>query len=157
MSIDKNPSEQLFSFCQLFIENILFSFQETFRPKLSTLQLRILMCIKEHGPQTMSELAQRLRIPRQQSTQIVDRLYEMNLVQRQRDDRDRRIIRIVWSDSGKAQFSNEVNKYFDELYSRISSLPQEDCDEFMSSAASISRLLPAIGIDNASERMTAKK
>ena len=45
----------------------------------------------------MSELAERLLIPRQQMTQVVDRLADMGLIGRERDASDRRVVRIVWS------------------------------------------------------------
>ena len=45
---EDTPQERLFSFCQLFAEHILFSFQDAFRPQLSAWQQRTLMCLHAH-------------------------------------------------------------------------------------------------------------
>lgn len=145
------PQERLFSFCQLFIEHILFSFQDHFRSQLSTLQLRTLMCLHEHGPQTMSELADRMLIPRQQMTQIIDRLSDMDLISRERDKTDRRVIRIVWSESGRQQFSDSMMGFWDEFYTRLHTLPEQDARDFISSMDTMRRLLPLIPACGAAE------
>lgn len=141
---DGTPQERLFSFCQLFIEHILFSFQGTFRAQLSELQLRTLMCLHEHGPQTMSELADRLLIPRQQMTQVVDRLTQMELVSRKRDAADRRVVRIVWSEQGRLEFSNAMLRFFDDLYARLHTLSEQDLNDFIYCVDTLRRLLPQI-------------
>lgn len=138
------PQERLFSFCQLFIEHVLFSFHDRFRAQLSTLQLRTLMCLREHGAQTMSELAERLIIPRQQMTQVVDRLTEMALVERQRDENDRRAIRIVWSRKGEALFSESIMRFWDDFYACVHMLPEQDARDFMNSTETLRRLLPQL-------------
>lgn len=146
------PPERLFSFSQLFIEHVLFSFQEEFQPRLSTLQLRALMCLHEHGPQTMSELAERLLIPRQQMTQVIDRLSEMELINRVRNESDRRVIRIVWSEAGRAQFRKNMMRFWDDFYARVHTLPQQDAHDFMHSVDTLRRLLPQISCPVSCER-----
>lgn len=145
------PQERLFSFCQLFIEHILFSFQEHFRSQLSTLQLRTLMCLQEHGPQTMSELADRMLIPRQQMTQIIDRLSDMELISRERDIADRRVIRIVWSEKGRREFSDSMMRFWDDFYTRLHTLPEQDARDFMHSIDTMRRLLPVIPVADTAE------
>lgn len=149
---EETPQSRLSSLCQLFIEHILFSFQENFRPQLSTLQLRTLMCLHEHGPQTMSELAERLLIPRQQMTQVVDRLADMGLIGRERDASDRRVVRIVWSEEGRKQFSSSMMRFWDDFYARLHTLPEQDARDFMQSADTIRRLLPLIPTSIPTER-----
>lgn len=149
---DTSPQDHLFSFCQLFIEHILFAFQDSFRPHLSELQLRTLMCLHEHGPQTMSELADRLLVPRQQMTQVVDRLTQMELVSRLRNEADRRVVRIVWSEQGRREFSAAALRFFDDLYARLHTLSKQDLDDFMRCTDTLRRLLPLIPARPAPER-----
>ena len=76
--------ELLITFTQSFIESVLIPFQMVFRKRLSTMQLRMMLFLSRKGASNMTELSEALSVPRQQTTQIVDRLHEMGLVERVR-------------------------------------------------------------------------
>lgn len=80
--------ELLLSFTQSFIESVLIPFQTMFRKRLSSMQLRVMLFLCRKGPSTMTELSEAMSVPRQQTTQIVDRLHEMGLVERVREESD---------------------------------------------------------------------
>ena len=61
---------------------------------ISNAQVRAVVHLAEYGPQTMGELAQGLRITTPSTTGLINPLVEMDLVQRERDDEDRRVVRV---------------------------------------------------------------
>ncbi len=61
---------------------------------ISNAQVRAVVHLAEYGPQTMGELAQGLRITTPSTTGLINPLVDMGLVQRERDDEDRRVVRV---------------------------------------------------------------
>jgi len=59
---------------------------------LSKLNLHVLMLLDHHGPLPMSRLAALVDVSVSNMTGIVDRLEEHGMVERVRDDRDRRLV-----------------------------------------------------------------
>jgi DNA-binding MarR family transcriptional regulator len=75
-------------------------------------QLHALMWIGHDGPLTMGQLARRLCISEKTITGLVDRLERAALCQRERDEKDRRIIR--------ARISRKGTKIFREFHQHLS-------------------------------------
>jgi DNA-binding MarR family transcriptional regulator len=69
-------------------------------PRLSSRQAHALYVITA-GTIRMSELAKRLRMTQAGTTTVVDRLVELELVTRQRDVTDRRLIYLTATESGR--------------------------------------------------------
>ncbi len=70
-------------------------------------QMEALMLL--HGSATglsMHELAQALSVTPSSATQLVDRLVRMGLVERLREDEDRRLVRVQLSDAARRRFEN---------------------------------------------------
>ncbi|WP_288060094.1 MarR family winged helix-turn-helix transcriptional regulator [Thomasclavelia cocleata] len=55
----------------------------------------------QYGPLTMSEIAKRLKLSKQQATQLIDKLYSVQFVDRVLDKNDRRKILISPTDNAK--------------------------------------------------------
>lgn len=68
---------------------------------LSLVHLQVLMLLAEDGPQPMRVLAEPLDVSQASMTGIVDRMEQRGLVERHRDDDDRRVIRVALSDGGR--------------------------------------------------------
>lgn len=60
-----------------------------------------LIILYKHGPMKMSELSENLRLSKQQTTQIINKLYDAEFIERIYDEKDRRIIRIHISEKAK--------------------------------------------------------
>lgn len=60
-----------------------------------------LLILKKGGLVKMSEIARDLRLSKQQATQMIDRLYQHGMIDRQDDPQDRRSILIGINDKGK--------------------------------------------------------
>jgi len=71
---------------------------------ITTPQLNALLWLGVDGPLTMGELARRGGITEKTITGIVDRLERATLVRRERDERDRRIVRARLTRKGSASF-----------------------------------------------------
>ena len=60
-----------------------------------------LLILKKGGLVKMSEIARDLRLSKQQATQMIDKLYQHGMIDRQDDPQDRRSILIGINDKGK--------------------------------------------------------
>ncbi len=70
--------------------------------RLSLVHLNVLMLLDEDGPMPMRGLAEALDVSQASATGIVDRMEQRGLVVRERDDQDRRIVRVGITDEGQA-------------------------------------------------------
>lgn len=70
---------------------------------LSKLNLHVLMLLDHHGPLPMSKLAAFVDVSVSNMTGIVDRLEQHGLVERVRDDRDRRLVVVRATATGTAR------------------------------------------------------
>jgi DNA-binding MarR family transcriptional regulator len=68
---------------------------------LSLIHLHVLMLLADEGPQPMRALADTLDVSQASVTGIVDRMEQRGLVERQRDESDRRVIRVGLSEGGR--------------------------------------------------------
>ena len=67
---------------------------------VSKLHMFVLMLLENHGPLTMSRLAALVDVSLSNLTGIVDRMEQHGLVERVRDDRDRRLVLVRATASG---------------------------------------------------------
>lgn len=66
---------------------------------------------------SMSEIAKSMNMSKQQATQLVDRMIQLELVERQTDEKDRRKINITISETGKEvsrRLQYEMNRRLEE-------------------------------------------
>ncbi len=68
---------------------------------LSLVHLHVLMLLIEDGPLPMRALADTLDVSQASATGIVDRMEQRGLVERRRDDEDRRVVRVALTDAGR--------------------------------------------------------
>lgn len=85
-------------------------------------QLGALRQLVKRGPMTMNELADQMEISPSSATQLVDRLVEHNLVEREHDTNDRRILRVAISAAASevvTAFEKESRRKVTALLSRL--------------------------------------
>lgn len=68
---------------------------------LSLVHLHVLAVLDEDGPVPMRALAESLDVSQASATGIVDRMVQRGLVERRRDDEDRRVIRVASTAAGR--------------------------------------------------------
>jgi DNA-binding MarR family transcriptional regulator len=68
---------------------------------LSTAHLHLMSLLEAHGPMSMTQVADLLDVALPNATGLVDRVRERGLVERRRDDADRRVVLVRLSDDGR--------------------------------------------------------
>ncbi|UWE03721.1 MarR family winged helix-turn-helix transcriptional regulator [Laceyella sacchari] len=61
---------------------------------LTMLQAKIIHLLKRDGPQPLGQVSRRLDMPNSSLSEIVDRLEDRGLLCRERDQKDRRVVRV---------------------------------------------------------------
>lgn len=90
----------------------------------------------------MKDLAERLQLSLGTVTGIIDRLIKAGFVERYRDDRDRRVVRVKLTEEGKKVLQKVVRKREERL---ISILGQVDEDDFKVFVDSFKKLVVIMG------------
>ncbi|WP_028044715.1 MarR family winged helix-turn-helix transcriptional regulator [Candidatus Stoquefichus massiliensis] len=100
-----------------------------------------LLILEKHGDMKMSEIAKRLRLSKQQATQMIDKLYHHHLIDRKDDSNDRRSILISLNQNG-IQFLKENPLDTTSLQEQIQThLTDDEQNEFNQAIATLLRLL----------------
>ena len=97
--------------------------------ELSLPQALLLLELNQAGTVSMSDLSKRLQVTKGVATRMVDRLLEKEMVERERDTVDRRVVLVSTSRKGKkiAGDLEKVNKMkIKELFQTVSGKERED-------------------------------
>lgn len=81
-------------------------------------QMAALVALAGSGPKTMGTLAWDLGLTESAATRLVDRLVDMNLVRRERDRQDRRVVRVRLSSYGRQLVDLVLNRRVQQ-FSRV--------------------------------------
>lgn len=95
---------------------------------LSLVHLNVLMVLSEDGPVSMRTLAEALDVSQASATGIVDRMEQRGLVERQRDEDDRRVIRVALTDGGRQLIAGIASERRGHLAALLDGLTDEDLD-----------------------------
>lgn len=114
-------AEELFHLLPLIGKKLLRVQLEGAMGRLSRLHLAAMRLLQEEGL-TVSELARRLVVPKSQMTRIIDHLVRLNIVSRQPDARDRRVINISLTDDGRKVLEEYREVMKRSLKEKLSSL-----------------------------------
>src|SRR5262249_52571268 len=96
--------------------------------ELNMQEVKLVEYLGNEGPRMMRELAEYLTVAVNSVTSIVDSLERKGLVQRQRSDEDRRVIRVALTQPGRevSQFLVELNlKLFRSMLGELTEDEQE--------------------------------
>lgn len=91
-----------------------------------------LLMLKKHGAMKMSEIALALKLSKQQTTQMIDTLYQHHFVERCYDTTDRRIIRIAITKEASEflkQDTLEQEAFVQQFTNKLTKEEQEDFDQ----------------------------
>lgn len=107
--------EELFKLSRIIKEEMAQSSEVV---HLSFLQLQALNVIKQGKNIQMNEIAGHFRIELSSATSLINTLSKMGLVQRKKDSKDRRVVRIVLSKKGE-KILNSAMKQREKAVKRI--------------------------------------
>lgn len=94
--------------------------------KFTAPQLHCLLAINENQQITISRLAEEVYLSASTVVGIINRLEDKNLVVRERDNQDRRIVNISVTSKGKKVIQNTPLPLQDNLAKSLSDLPQSE-------------------------------
>ena len=86
----------------------------------------VLGSLKRHGTQSMSDIGKCLSMPKPHVTVIVDKLIEEELVERQSDPNDRRIVNILLTEKGFDEFNSIKKDLSENLKIKLSKLSEPE-------------------------------
>ncbi|HCF50741.1 MAG TPA: hypothetical protein DER60_10690 [Syntrophomonas sp.] len=100
------------------------------RVSLSPVQFHIVTALQhQQGPLSMTELAACLQISKQQLTPSIGKLVEAGLVNRYRDQQDRRVQRVELTEMGRQTLDEVSDKIKQAFCQRLKLLPPDDLAE----------------------------
>jgi DNA-binding MarR family transcriptional regulator len=109
--------------------------------ELSYPQVLVLFALLDSGEVSMSDLTHWLKIAQGVATRTVDRLVEKGLVERKRDDGDRRVVFVKLTDEGLALAQRNIDMHLEKLNSVFLEVGRNDRDKFLSLLKEIDRHL----------------
>lgn len=86
------------SISRKLIKTVVTSFKEDIAPP----HFQIMKLLEEAGTLHVAEIGERLQIARPQMTHLIDRLVELDIVERETNEDDRRMLNIRLRDKGKS-------------------------------------------------------
>jgi DNA-binding MarR family transcriptional regulator len=94
-------------------------------------QAMLLVELSQKGPKTMGDIANRTKIHPAVATRFLDRLVDKGLVERTRDEEDRRIVRVSITDAGARLAEQIIAAYTDRLSTALAGASQKDRDTLL--------------------------
>lgn len=101
------------------------------RSALSTAQVRTLVHLAQYGPQTMGELAEGMRISTASATGLIKPLFAAGLVERSRDPRDQRVVRVGLSPQARDLADRILARWRQEVEAALAGMNDEACRHFL--------------------------
>jgi len=106
---------------------------------LSLVHLNVLIVLGEEGPVPMGTLAEALDVSQASATGIVDRMEQRGLVERRRDDADRRVIRVALADAGRQLIAGVAAERRGHLSTLLDDLTDEELAAFLQGSRALRR------------------
>jgi len=95
-------------------------------------QMFTLWQLKESGPMSMGEFSEMLAVTHGVATRMVDRLIDKGMVERSRDEVDRRVVRVSVTERGDAAAMEAISSALEIIRNVFKGVPQSDRDEYLS-------------------------
>lgn len=121
-----NPNDlanEMFQISRLLKEKMSFSSKMV---HLSMLQIHTLIFLNQNENVAMSDIADSFHIELPSATSLVNKLFEMKLVERSEDRHDRRIVRISLTDEGIKLMKTVRREQREKIETILSYLPEKE-------------------------------
>ncbi len=150
-----HDQSDLIGFLALVNCKLILPFEELFRGELTNLQLLVLCALRRNGELSVTDLADRLYISKQQMTKIISKLTEDGHIERRRHPSDGRIVLVRLSEATESLLK-ERHLRFSAAASRV--IEQYDgaqdvgrFNELISELSRILAVLPGHAIEQAGD------
>lgn len=104
----------------------------------------VLGSLKRNGTQSMSDIGKCLAMPKPHVTVIVDKLIEEGYVERRSDPKDRRIVNILLTERGLANFESIKLAISENLKIKLSELTNEQQEILVTASQQVREILISI-------------
>ena len=111
------------------LKTVITSFKEDIAPP----HFEIMKLLEEAGTLHVAEIGERLQIARSQMTHLIDKLVELDIVERQIDTGDRRMIDIILTDKGKTMIKEHDSYIRNATRETLSCLTDEELQDLSDS------------------------
>ena len=95
--------------------------------------LEIMKVLREEGTLHVAEIGEKLQIAKAQMTHLLDKLVDLNLVERRMNSADRRTLNIALTARGRALLDEHENFLVNTVRDYMSSLSDKELETFSSS------------------------
>ncbi|HUT67196.1 MAG TPA: MarR family transcriptional regulator [Dehalococcoidales bacterium] len=95
--------------------------------------LEIMKVLREEGTLHVAEIGEKLQIAKAQMTHLIDKLVDLNLVERRMNSADRRTLNIALTARGRALLDEHENFLVNTVRDYMSSLSDKELETFSSS------------------------
>jgi len=136
--------DSLVSVLPLFIKKMIKPDKYNESYDLSHSHLQIIFMLDDMGKVTMSDIAGHLSIAKPNVTPLVQKLIDKELVERIRDEIDRRIIYISLTFKGEEFMSEHRRIISENLRRKLSGLSKEDLEELTQALYSLRKIITKI-------------
>ncbi len=100
-------------------------------PEIPVAQIKLMIHLANHGPQTMSELAEGLEVTTPAITGLVDKLEKRGMVERLRDREDRRVVRVCLSPEAQQIAESHLAERRKKVRAVLATLAPEEQEMFV--------------------------
>ena len=108
---------------------------------ISVPHMEIMLILRETERQHIAEIGERLLIPKPQMTHLINRLVNLDLLERQADEMDRRIINVSLTDKGKKMLAVTDRVLRSSCKEKLSCLTDEELRELSVSLRKLGSIL----------------
>lgn len=108
---------------------------------MSMPQFYILITLQERGAMTVSELAHQLSVSAPSASSILDRMEEHGLVERVRDDVDRRVVHVGIAQPGLRLMDEMTGLKREQMQRLLDSMTDRELEHVVEGAAAVERAL----------------
>lgn len=98
---------------------------------LSLVHVNVLAVLDIDGPLPMGGLAETLDVSQASATGIVDRMEQRGLVERRRNDDDRRVVRVALTDEGRRLIAGMAAERREHLAAMLETLTDAELEGFL--------------------------
>lgn len=120
---------------------------------VSKLNLHVLMVLEQFGPMPMSRLASLVDVGVSNLTGIVDRMEQHGLVQRARDDRDRRVVFVRATSRGAECYEEMEGLRREQLRQLVSALDVADRPVVLRALQAFGRAVTRVEAEDETDRV----
>lgn len=107
--------------------------------RLSMVHLNVIMLLESDGPQPMRAIAESLDVTQASATGIVDRMEQRGLVERVRDEHDRRVVNVVPTEEGRRLIAGLASERRDHLLMLLDDLTTDELAAFLTGTRAMRR------------------